>query len=466
MATRDFAGATVRKVTWRIIPFVFLLYIVNYMDRANIGYAALQMNSALGLSSQVFGLAAGLFFIGYFLFEVPSNVAMLRFGARIWIARILLTWGALAVLLGFVQNSWQLLTVRFLLGVAEAGFFPGIILYLGRWFRSKELASTIGLFTASIPVSYIIASPLSTTVMAHVGWFGMDGWRWMFVLEGIPAIILGVLCYFYLCEGPADAHWLSDTERNWLVSELEQEAKARPDSLHLSIWKTLRNPKVLYLGAIYFIYQVGSLGIGYWLPQILKSMSENLTTTQIGIIGALPYVAAAVAMVLWSRHSDKKIERKLHCWLPLFISAVAMAVSGLTHNPVPAVIAISIALAGLYAFKAPFWAVPSLFLTSGTAATAVAAINSIGNLGGFAGPYGLGLVKSMTGSTTTGLFLLAALVLVAATMMAVVRLTHDRRARHGHDESTGQPSSTSGMARTAATGTPGNGPESSLPASS
>ena len=213
-----FEAHVVRKVTWRIIPFVFILYIVNYVDRANIGYAALHMNAELGLTSQVFGLAAGLFFIGYFLFEVPSNAALAKFGARPWIARILLTWGVIATLMGFVHEGWQLIAARFLLGVAEAGFFPGIVIYLTRWFREKDLATTMSLFTASIPVSYIIASPLSTWIMENVGWFGLSGWRWMFILEGVPAVLLGVLTLFVMTERPRDARWLADDEREWLVS--------------------------------------------------------------------------------------------------------------------------------------------------------------------------------------------------------------------------------------------------------
>jgi ACS family tartrate transporter-like MFS transporter len=418
----DFEKATVRKVTRRIIPFVFLLYIVNYIDRANIGYAALKMNAELGLSAQMFGLAAGLFFIGYFLFEVPSNIAMTRFGARVWIARILLTWGALAIAMGFVQNEWQLYIARFLLGVAEAGFFPGVILYLGRWFRGKELATTIALFTASIPVSYIIAAPLSTAIIEHVSWGGLSGWRWMFILEGAPALLLGVACYALLTERPADARWLSPRERSWLAAELEAEAKAKPDIVHLSILATLRNPKVLYLGAIYFVYQVGSLGVGYWLPQILKNLSSGLSTTQIGFIGAVPYVVATVAMIVWSRHSDRSAERRAHSWIPLAIAAAAMFISGLTQSALPAIVGISVALAGLYSFKAPFWSVPSLFLTPATAATAIAAINSIGNLGGFVGPYGLGVITDRTGSAAIGLFILSGMLVIAAVMMLLIRL--------------------------------------------
>jgi MFS transporter, ACS family, tartrate transporter len=419
---RKFETATVRKISRRIIPFVFVLYIVNYIDRANIGYAALAMNEDLGLTSQMFGLAAGLFFIGYFLFEVPSNIALAKFGARRWIARILLTWGALAVLLGFVHEGWQLYVLRFLLGVAEAGFFPGVIVYLARWFRSKELATTIALFTASIPVSYIIAAPVSTTIIQHVDWFGFAGWRWMFILEGVPAVLLGVVCYVALTERPHDARWLSDTEREWIIGELEAEQAGKSGAQHLGILQTLRHPRVLYLGAIYFVYQVGSLGVGYWLPQIIKGFSSSLSPVQIGLIGMIPYAVATVGMVAWSRNSDRTGERKAHSWIPLGVAGATMLWSGLIESPVLSIIAISLALAGLYSFKAPFWAVPGQFLSVATAGTAIASINSIGNLGGFVGPYALGLFKDSTGGTSAGLVFMAILLFVATGMMIGVRL--------------------------------------------
>jgi ACS family tartrate transporter-like MFS transporter len=419
----------------RIIPFIFVLYIVNYIDRANIGYASLQMNAELGLTSQAFGLAAGLFFIGYFLFEVPSNVALAKFGARRWIARILVTWGILAVAMGFVQNDIQLYIIRFLLGVAEAGFFPGIIIYLSFWFRGKELATTIALFVASIPVSYIIASPLSTWIMHTISWADMSGWRWMFILEGLPAVILGVVCYFVLTERPKDAKWLTAKERDWITAELENEQAAKKGAVaHLSIWKTLANPKVLYLGAIYFVYQVGSLGVGYWLPQIIKSLSGTLDTTQIGLIGMIPYIVATVAMIWWSRRSDRKNERKAHSYIPMGVAAIAMFLAAILESPFLVIASISIALAGLYAFKSPFWAVPSQFLSVATAGTAIAAINSIGNLGGFVGPFAQGMIVDATGSQTAGLYFFAGLLVVSTAMMVAVRLRKPQASVEDHTD--------------------------------
>ncbi|MBT2565134.1 MFS transporter [Arthrobacter sp. ISL-85] len=438
-----FEKKTVRKITMRIIPFMFVLYIVNYIDRANIGYASLQMNAELGLTSQAFGLAAGLFFIGYFLFEVPSNVGLAKFGARRWIARILVTWGILAVVMAFVQNDIQLYIVRFLLGVAEAGFFPGVIIYLSFWFRGKELATTIALFVASIPVSYIIASPLSTWIMHSVNWADLSGWRWMFILEGLPAVILGVVCYFVLTERPKDAKWLTAKERNWITAELETEQAAKKGTVvHLSIWKTLANPKVLYLGAIYFVYQVGSLGVGYWLPQIIKSLSKTLDTTQIGFIGMIPYIVATVAMIWWSRRSDRKNERKAHSYIPMGVAAVAMFLAAILESPFLVIASISIALAGLYAFKSPFWAVPGQFLSVATAGTAIAAINSIGNLGGFVGPFAQGMIVDATGSQTAGLYFFAGLLVVSTAMMVAVRLRKPQNAAPTEDLAAKVPSKT------------------------
>jgi ACS family tartrate transporter-like MFS transporter len=416
-------SALVRKIGWRIIPFVFVLYIISYLDRANIGYAALQMNRDLALSSEAFGFASGIFFLGYFLFEVPSNVMLNKFGARVWIARILITWGILAVISAFVQNATQLYVLRFLLGVAEAGFFPGIIVYLTYWFRAKELATTVALFTAAIPVSYIIGAPLSTWIMDNVHWLQWSGWRWMLVLEGLPALIGGVLCFLYLTDKPAQAKWLTSVEREWLLNELERDRNVRPKAKHLSAFKVMTSPKVLYLSFIYFVYQCGSLGVGYWMPQIIKGFSSKLSHTEIGLIAMVPYFFATVVMILWSRNSDRKNERRLHSAIPLAVAALALVGAGLTSNPYVAVTMISLSLAGLYAFKSPFWALPTLFLERSTAAVSIAVINSIGNLGGFAGPFAIGLIKGAGKSATPGLLFLAGLLVVSFLMTVFIRIT-------------------------------------------
>ncbi|NIF30466.1 MFS transporter [Pantoea sp. Tr-811] len=414
--------ATVRKVTLRIIPFMFLLYIVSYLDRANIGYAALEMNKELALTSEAFGFVSGIFFIGYFLFEVPSNVMLNKYGARVWIARILVTWGAIAAATAFAQTANQLYVLRFFLGVAEAGFFPGVIVYLTYWFRAKELATTVALFTAAIPVSYIIGAPLSTWIMDNIHWLDWSGWRWMLFLEGAPAIVLGVVCFFFLTDKPEQATWLTSAEKQWLLAELERDRQSRKHVKRLGVLKTMINPKVLYLAFIYFVYQCGSLGVGYWMPQIIKGFSSSLTHTQIGLIAMLPYMVATVLMVLWSRSSDRRNERKLHSAIPLAVAALGLVGAAVLPGPVASMAMICVALTGLYSFKSPFWALPTLFLDRATAAVSIAVINSIGNLGGFAGPSLIGVIKGQSGSAAAGLMFLSALLLVAFLMTALMRV--------------------------------------------
>jgi ACS family tartrate transporter-like MFS transporter len=396
-----------RKVLWRIIPFVFALYVVSYIDRANIGYAALQMNQELGLSSSAFGFAAGVFFIGYFLFEVPSNLALERFGARIWIALILIMWGIVASLSAFVHSALQLYVLRFLLGAAEAGFFPGVIIYLTHWFRAKDQATSVALFTAAIPVSYLIGAPLSTWIMDHAGW------RWMLFFEGVPALLGGIACYLFLTDKPGQARWLTEEEKQWLGAELAKDREERPHVRTLSTWQAIAAPKVLLLALIYFIYQAGSLGVGYWMPQIIASLSGHITNFQIGLLAMAPYAVATLAMIAWSAHSDRTGERQLHAALPLLMAAVALGATGLTRDPLISLTLIATVLAGLYAFKAPFWSLPGLFLSRSTAAISIASINSIGNLGGFAGPYLVGLAKGASRDPLSGLLFLSGLLLLA-----------------------------------------------------
>jgi ACS family tartrate transporter-like MFS transporter len=418
-------SAIVRKITWRIVPFVFFLYIISYLDRANIGYAALQMNAELSLTSEAFGFISGIFFIGYFLFEVPSNVLLNKYGARVWIARILVSWGVVATLSAFVQNATQLYILRFLLGVAEAGFFPGIIIYLTYWFRSKELATTVALFTAAIPVSYIVGAPMSTWIMDNIHWLGWGGWRWMLFLEGLPAVVFGVVCFYRLIDKPQDARWLTQNEKDWLLAELERDRQTRKNVQHLTVLQAMRNGKVLYLSFIYFVYQCGSLGVGYWMPQIIKGLSGTLSNTEIGFVAVVPYVVATLAMVVWSRSSDHRNERRLHSAIPLGVAALALFGAGLVKSPVIAMSLISLALAGLYSFKSPFWALPTLFLSRSTAAVSIAVINSIGNLGGFVGPFLIGYVKGTGSSATGALGFLAALLVVSFFMTVLMKVQND-----------------------------------------
>ncbi|WP_233129797.1 MFS transporter [Domibacillus epiphyticus] len=422
--SKDVEKRTIKKVTMRLIPFLFILYIISYLDRANIGYAALDMNADLGITSEVFGFISGIFFIGYFLFEVPSNILLQRYGSRVWIARILITWGIVSVATAFAQEASHLYIIRFLLGVAEAGFFPGIILYLNFWFRKKELARTIAMFMTAIPVSYIIGGPLSTWIMDNIEWLGVSGWRWMFILEGSPAVILGIVTYFYLTNKPEEAKWLSKEEKTWLIEELrkdKEEHEGKKEVQEKDHKKALTDKKVWHLAIIYFVYISGSLGVGYWMPQIIKELSSFLSNTQIGLISTIPFIVATIAMNYWAVRSDRTGERKMHSAIPLVIGALALIGAGLTSNPFLSMFFLTLSLAGMYCFKGPFFALPSMLLTPSTTVVGIAVINSIGNLGGFLGPYAVGLMKDSTGSTGAGLIFLSAMLLIGFVLVLFIK---------------------------------------------
>lgn len=421
--------AIMRRVFWRIVPICFLLYIVSYIARANIGYAALEMNAELGLSPSAFGFAAGIFFVGYFLFEVPSNMLMARYGARIWIGRILIGMGIVSMATAFVGSATQLYVLRFLLGIAEAGYFPAIIIYLTSWFRAKEQATVVAVFTAAIPVSYIIGAPLSTFIVDHVAGLGLSGWRWMLLIEGLPALIGGLASWWLLVDRPNQARWLGIDHRNWLEAEISRELAARDGVRHFGTWRAISDRRVLYLALIYFVYQAGSLGVGYWLPQLLKNAGRSLTNFEVGLIATLPYIIAAIAMILWSRRSDRTGERRLHTALPLLLAGIALAGVVMVAGVMLATLLLAVALSGFYAFKAPFWTLPNQFLSRSTAAVSIAAINSIGNLGGFVGPYAVGLVARSSGRAATGLLFLAALTLIAFIMVLAARLSPQAESR-------------------------------------
>ncbi|MFS2258779.1 MFS transporter [Bacillus safensis] len=424
----NFEKKTIRKVTRRIIPLLFLLYIISYLDRANVGYAALEMNEALGLTSKMFGLVTGIFFIGYFLFEVPSNILMQKFGARVWITRILFTWGIISMATGFAQNATQLYVIRFLLGIAEAGLFPGIILYLTYWFRAKERASTIAMFMTAIAVSYIIGAPVSTLIIDHIHWMNVPGWRWMFILEGAPAVILGFVTYFYLTDRPEQAKWLTAEEKNWLMSELRKDEELREkQGRQASSHKTaLIDPKLWYLALIYFVYTAGTLGVGYWMPQIIKGLSSYLSNTQIGFIATIPYIIASIVMNYWSRRSDRTGERRMHTALPLLVAGLTLLSVGMVYNPFIAMIFITISLAAMYCFKGPFWSLPTMILSPATVAVGIAVINSIGSLGGFVGPYAVGWLKDYTGKMQAGLIFLSMILIIAFLLVLAMKFEQRR----------------------------------------
>jgi len=407
-------NSALRKIAWRLIPFMGLLYFVAFLDRVNVGFAALTMNADLGLTKSMYGLASGIFFLGYVLFEVPSNLIMERVGARLWIARIMISWGLLSAGTAFVTSPNQLYTLRFLLGVAEAGFFPGMILYLTYWFPAAWRARILSAFMVAIPVSSAIGSPVSTAILSMQAQ-GLHGWQWMFLLEGTPAVLCGFAVLVFLRDGPRKAAWLTSEEKEWLESELARERSGALPS-H-SVLAALREPRVWFLGLVYFGLLVGMYGYGFWLPQIVKGFGE-LSNLQVGFISAIPYAAAAVTMFLWSRHSDRTGERTWHIALPAFVGAVGLAASAYFGNsPALALAALSLSAIGVYAALPVFWTLPTSLLAGSAAAAGIALVNSIGNTGGFFGPMLVGYVTDATGGYSAALWMLAVMVTFAGVLV-------------------------------------------------
>jgi len=415
--TPDPAATAVARVSRRLIPFLFLLYFLNFLDRVNVGFAALEMNRDLGFGPAVYGFGAGVFFLGYCLFEVPSNLVLYRAGARLWIARIMVTWGLAAAAMMLVHTPWSFYLLRFLLGVAEAGFFPGIIFYLTYWYPARDRARAYAWFLAAIPISGIIGGPVSGALLGLDGRLGLQGWQWLFLLEGIPSVIVGVLVLALLPDRPRDARWLPPEERAWLEDALQVE-RAHPAAGHgVSLRKTLGNPIVWWLGATYFLLILPLYGFTLWLPQLIKATGE-FTNFEVGLVTAIPYAVAAVGMVLVGRSSDRTGERHFHlAWSALAGSLGFIAVTRIGSTGV-LVATLSLTAFGVLGWLGPFWALPTAFLKDEAAAGGIALINSMGAVGGFVGPYLLGVVKQRTGSFTGGLLLLA-VSLVAAVMIVM-----------------------------------------------
>jgi D-galactonate transporter len=392
-----------------------LAYFLAYLDRVNLGFAALTMNAELNFSPTVFAWGAGIFFIGYFIFEVPSNIALEKFGASRWIARIMVSWGIISALMAIVSGPWSFYTLRFLLGVAEAGFFPGIILYLTYWFPAEYRARFLAAFAIAVPVSTVIGAPISGMLLGLDGVMGLKGWQWLFIIEGIPSVILGVVTWFYLTDKPEKAEWLTPDQKMWLSDKLEGERLAKESAHGMTLRQALSSPKVLMLSVIYFGFVGALYGMQFWLPQIVKAF--GFTNLQTGFVTAIPYLFGSIAMVLWAQHSDKTRERVWHVGLPLLLTAVALALSGISTNPTLTMVALTVAAIGVFCTFALFWTLPTAWLSGTAAAGAIALINSIGNLAGFGGPYLIGWVKELTGSTSTGLLVLAAMPLVAGILV-------------------------------------------------
>jgi sugar phosphate permease len=421
---------TIQKMRVRIIPFVFLLYIISFLDRINISFAALTMNKELVISSKQFGWVAGIFFFGYFLFEIPSNLLLHRLGARIWIARILITWGILAAATGLVHSVHQLYAVRFLLGLAEAGYFPGIALYLTYWFRQRDQAQAIALFLAGIPVTSILGAPVSGFILDHAHWLSLSSWRWLLILEGIPAVIAGVLTYFLLPSRPREAKFLTKEEKDWVETELEREHSEKLASHKISAVQALMNSRIWHLGLIGFTLNTGMYSMNFWMPQLVKSLSSGISNSLIGLLVMIPHLVGLPVMVLVSRSSDRKRERRFHAAIPAIIAGIALASLGATHSIYPTILLLSFAALGIYSVYGPFYSLPGDFLTGFAAASGIALVSSLANLGGFAGPYATGWISQKTGSLYGGLAVAGVSLFASATLMLLL----PRRLRGGVGE--------------------------------
>ncbi len=412
-------AATYNRAAWKLIPFLLILYIISFLDRVNVGFAKLQMSTDIGLSDAVFGLGAGIFFIGYAACEIPSNLLLQRFGARFWIARILVVWGIISVCFMFVTTPAQFLTLRFLLGIAEAGFYPGIVLYLTYWFPSKLRSQVCALFFIGIPIAGFIGGPLSGFIMKSLaGVYGLSGWQWLFLLEGAPAIIAGIVTYFYLSNGPKDAKWLTVKERNIIVPALEAEEAAHRAMGHgHRLVDALASSKVWVLAITNFTLLGGIYGISFWLPQIVKDLGVQDVFLN-GLVNSIPFAVACVAMVIVGRSSDRTRERKWHIIVCATVGALGLIGGAtLTHVPALALASLSFALAGALASITVLWVLPSALLTGAAAAGGIALMATIGNLGGYVAPYVLGLAREATGRLDFGLYLMSAAMIVGALLV-------------------------------------------------
>jgi len=416
--TKDQGDAIVSKAMWRLIPFIFVCYVVSYLDRINVGFAALTMNHDLGLTATQYGWGAGLFFIGYFTFEIPSNLLMQRFGARIWIARIMITWGLISMLTAFVVGPKSFALARFLLGLAEAGFTPGIYLYFTSWFPGESRAKATAAFLVGIPIANIIGSPISGAIMQMDGLWGMKSWQALLVLEALPAVILGIACLFVLGDRPSKVKWLRQDEKDWLEGQLASEQATLAAKHGSTLRGAMTNWRVFALAFINFCCIVGSVGIGLWLPQIVKGFGVSSST--VGLITAVPYAVGAVSMLLWARVTRRKTNRIPYVAGALALAATALAISVTLDDPLQKMIAITVTVASILSFQATFWAIPSGFLTGRAAAGGLALIVSIGNLGGFAGPFLIGLIREATHNFTYSLLAVAAILVLGTAAMLLL----------------------------------------------
>ncbi|MBI3855280.1 MAG: MFS transporter [Planctomycetes bacterium] len=410
----------VSKVSWRLLPYLFVLYIIAYVDRINVAVAQLQMSKDLVLDSERFGLAVGMFFIGYFVFEVPSNLVLSKVGARVWIARIMILWGIVTISMMFVKGFRSLCVLRVVLGSAEAGFFPGILFYMTKWFRGKDRARAISLFMTAGTLAGVVGNPISGALLKLDGLGGLKGWQWLFVIEGIPAVLLGISVLALLTESPESAKWLTDEERAWLRDELARERAGQGGPHAASLLQGLAHPAVWHLTGVYFLLATGAYGFEIWLPGIVKSLSGG-SDFKSAMLSAIPYIVATVGMVIVGHHSDRTGERRWHVALSMFASTVGFILATRLQNPVLALSALSLAWVGLKAAQGPFWAIPPAFLTGTAAAGGIALINSIANLGGQIGPWLVGWLRKETGNFSAGLLMSAGLLFVSGALALTLR---------------------------------------------
>lgn len=416
-ATRDEAAAAYAKVTWRLLPFLFICYVFAYLDRVNVGFAKLKMMSDLGFSEAVYGLGAGVFFVGYLLFEVPSNLIMLKVGARIWIARIMVTWGIISGAMMFVTTPTSFYILRFLLGVAEAGFIPAILLYLTYWFPASKCGKVTALFLTGIPMSGVIGGPLSGFIMAKMDNVqGMASWQWLFVLEAIPTVVLGVIAYFFLCDKIGDAKWLTARQKNILEHELSQDQHGK----HHQLRDGFTNPRVWLLSFIYLFFTMGLYGVSFWLPSIVKASGVE-DAFDIGLLTMIPYAFATLAMILTGRSSDARGERRWHLALAGIAGAVGLAWSvAYADNTPVAMLALTLATMGIMTTISQFWTLPPAILSGAAAAAGIAIANSVGSVSGLIAPYLLGVVKTVTESTNSGVLVLAVCLVLGSLLVFTV----------------------------------------------
>jgi MFS transporter, ACS family, tartrate transporter len=417
--------SAMRKIYLRLLPFGCICMIICYLDRINVGFAALTMRGDLGLSATAFGFGAGCFYAGYCLFEIPSNVILMKVGARFWIARIMLTWGLLSMAMALVWSATSFIALRFLLGVAEAGFFPGMLLYFTFWFPAAHRGRMVAWFGVATPTAVALGGPISSLLMQLDGVWGLAGWKWLFIGEGIPAIILGIVCLGYLVDGPAKANWLTAEEKAWLAAEMERERQQVTKTHgHISMWQALVNPRVWALAIIYFGVITPSVGLVLFAPQIIRQ--AGLSNFATGFVTSIPYIAGVIGMILWGHLSDRVNERRWNLFAGCLLSTVALVLAGWTVGTIVAVAAMCLATIGFYGSKGPFWALPNTILSGTAAAAGLAFINSVGNLGGWFGPTIVGWLADKTGGFAGGLYAVAAFCALAA-VVTIVGVAAPRR---------------------------------------